>query len=155
MSIVKSVTTAIPPVNPAGYPFIGGTILLALVLGMLWAPLFWLLAILAGWMIVFFRDPERVTPDEPGFVISPADGRIEPIAHVPPPPELGMGQEPTTVVLIEDDPLTRRLYATQLELAGHVVREFDSGPAALEAVDDSVLLAAIKARGAKVEPLCK
>lgn len=100
MSIVKSVQAAIPPVNPAGYPFIGGTILLALVLGFLWQPLFWLLAILVGWMFVFFRDPERVTPDGPGFVISPADGRVEPIVSVPPPPELGMGPEPLTRISV-------------------------------------------------------
>ena len=100
MSIVKSVRGALPPVNRAGYPFIGGAIILALVLGFMWQPLFWLLAILAGWMIVFFRDPERVTPVGPGFVMSPADGRIEPIVSVPPPPELGLGPEPRTRISV-------------------------------------------------------
>lgn len=100
MSIVKSVQDAIPPVNSAGYPFIGGTVAVAVLLGLLWQPLFWLLIILAGWMVVFFRDPERVTPDGPGFVISPADGRIEPIANVPPPPELGLGPEPRTRISV-------------------------------------------------------
>ena len=100
MSIVKSVQTAIPPINRAGYPFIGGTIILALILGLLWQPLFWMLAILAGWMVVFFRDPDRITPDQPGFVISPADGRVEPITSVPPPPELGLGPEPLTRISV-------------------------------------------------------
>ena len=100
MSIVKSVQTAIPPINRAGYPFIGTTIVLALVLGFVWQPLFWLLAILAGWMVVFFRDPRRVTPDGPGFVVSPADGRIEPIVSVPPPPELGLGPQPRTRISV-------------------------------------------------------
>ncbi len=100
MSIAKSVRAAIPPVNSAGYPFIGGTAALAILLGLFWQPLFWILAILTGWMIVFFRDPERVTPAGPGFVISPADGRVEPIAAVPPPPELGLGPEPRTRISI-------------------------------------------------------
>lgn len=100
MSIAKSVKTAIPPVNSAGYPFIGGAAVLAVLLGLLWQPLFWILAILTGWMVVFFRDPDRVTPAGPGFVISPADGRVEPIVTVPPPPELGLGPEPRTRVSI-------------------------------------------------------
>ncbi len=39
----------------------------------MWAILFFLLAaVVAG----FFRDPHRTPPDEPGVVISPADGRV-------------------------------------------------------------------------------
>ena len=33
-------------------------------------------AVLAGFFVNFFRDPERATPAEPGLVISPADGKI-------------------------------------------------------------------------------
>lgn len=59
-----------------GYPFIGGFLLLAALawfgLGPLWA----LLPLaLTGFMVYFFRDPERTTPHEPGFV-SAADGRV-------------------------------------------------------------------------------
>lgn len=32
--------------------------------------------LLAAYMAWFFRDPERIPPDDPGAVISPADGRI-------------------------------------------------------------------------------
>ena len=33
----------------------------------------------------FFRDPERVVPDEPGVAVSPADGRIIHVDHHPDP----------------------------------------------------------------------
>ncbi|MGQ7794325.1 phosphatidylserine decarboxylase [Faunimonas sp. B44] len=95
MSLVpRSVREAIHPVHRAGWPFIAITLALALVLGLLWGPLFWLLLILAGWMLVFFRDPTRVSPNAPGLVISPADGRVEPLVTVVPPAELGLGPEP-------------------------------------------------------------
>lgn len=100
MSILQSVKSAIPPVNKAGYPFIGTTAALAVLLGLLWQPLFWLLAILAGWMVVFFRDPDRVTPAGAALVVSPADGRIEPVVTVSPPPELGLGPARRTRVSI-------------------------------------------------------
>jgi phosphatidylserine decarboxylase len=66
--------------DPAGLPFIGGALLLALVSG---AVVGWWLAIpfvvLAGFFAFFFRDPERVQPGDAAtddFVLSPADGRV-------------------------------------------------------------------------------
>jgi phosphatidylserine decarboxylase len=46
------------------------------------------------WCIAFFRDPARATPTGEGLIISPADGKLLPISHVVPPPELDMGSEP-------------------------------------------------------------
>lgn len=92
MSISRSIRDAIPPVNKAGYPFIAATAIIAILAGLIFSQaLFWLLAILTGWMVIFFRDPDRVTPSGKGLVISPADGRVEPIVTVAPPPELGLG----------------------------------------------------------------
>jgi phosphatidylserine decarboxylase len=44
------------------------------------------------WCVAFFRDPERITPDEPGLIICPADGRLLPLVEAVPPLELGLGQ---------------------------------------------------------------
>jgi len=94
MSILRSVSEAVPTVHREGYPFITVTLVAAIALGLLWSPAFWLLLMLAGWMTIFFRNPRRVTPLAPGLVVSPADGRVEPILAVPPPAELGLGPEP-------------------------------------------------------------
>ena len=64
-------------IDPAGYPFIGGTAALAiaaaLTVGSAGAvPLL----LLTGFFLYFFRDPDRVSPQDPGLVLSPADGRV-------------------------------------------------------------------------------
>lgn len=64
-------------IDRAGYPFIGGTAALAiaaaLTIGAAGAvPLF----LLAAFFLYFFRDPERVSPQDPALVLSPADGRV-------------------------------------------------------------------------------
>ncbi len=52
--------------DPAGLPFIGGALLLAVVSG----------AALGAFFAFFFRDPERVSPGDADAVLSPADGRV-------------------------------------------------------------------------------
>jgi phosphatidylserine decarboxylase len=64
-------------IDPAGYPFIGGALLAAILVGSFggWAysvPLI----ILAGFFLFFFRDPDRTAADSPAVVLSPADGRV-------------------------------------------------------------------------------
>ncbi len=64
-------------IDPAGYPFIGGTAALAvaaaLTVGFAGAvPLL----IVAGFFLYFFRDPDRVSPQDARLVLSPADGRV-------------------------------------------------------------------------------
>ena len=94
MSIQRSIREALPPIHREGWPFIAGVVVLAIVFAFVFQPLFWLFLILAGWLAIFFRDPRRVVPLAPGLVVSPADGRVEPIVHVPPPAELEMGETP-------------------------------------------------------------
>ena len=94
MSIMQSITEAIPPIHKEGRPFIVGAVLAALVLGLVWEPAFWLFVILTGWLVIFFRDPVRTVPVDPGIIVSPADGRIEPLVEAVPPPELGLGEAP-------------------------------------------------------------
>jgi phosphatidylserine decarboxylase len=64
-------------VDRAGYPFIGGTAALAiaaaLTVGFAGAvPL----SLFAAFFLFFFRDPDRVSPQDPALVLSPADGRV-------------------------------------------------------------------------------
>lgn len=82
------------PVHREGWPFIA---LFAAVNLLAWLFSPWLGAVvlpLTIWCVAFFRDPERKTPDEPGLIISPADGRLLPLANAAPPSELGMGDSP-------------------------------------------------------------
>ena len=64
-------------IDKAGIPFIAGALVPAAVLAGTrrygWAAGF---AALGGFFAYFFRDPERTVPQEPGLVVSPADGRI-------------------------------------------------------------------------------
>ena len=52
------------------------------------------------WCYYFFRDHERVTPDRPGLVISPADGVVSLIEPAIPPRELGLPEEALTRVSV-------------------------------------------------------
>jgi phosphatidylserine decarboxylase len=94
MIIPRSIREAIPDIHREGWPFIAVTLVLAIGLGIFFQPAFWILLILAGWMCIFFRNPVRVVPVGAGLVVSPADGRVEPLVRVRPPVELGLGEEP-------------------------------------------------------------
>ena len=63
--------------DPAGYPFIGVSVGLALVAGYAVTP--WLslpFLALAAFFLFFFRDPDRTAATRPDAVLSPADGRV-------------------------------------------------------------------------------
>lgn len=65
-----------PIIAREGWPFLAGSILIALFVTWLspaWSVLFWIIAI---FVLQFFRDPSRSGSTEPRAVISPADGRI-------------------------------------------------------------------------------
>ncbi|MBI2753956.1 MAG: phosphatidylserine decarboxylase [Betaproteobacteria bacterium] len=66
-----------PLVAREGWPFLAGTVVLALGIGLLagwiWSAPFWAAAL---FVLQFFRDPPREVPDDPRAVVSPADGRI-------------------------------------------------------------------------------
>jgi phosphatidylserine decarboxylase len=63
--------------DPAGYPFIGGTAALALAAALIVGGVGAVpLLILAAFFTYFFRDPDRVSPSDPQAVLSPADGRV-------------------------------------------------------------------------------
>jgi len=63
--------------DPAGLPFIGGALLLAVVSGLAIGG--WLatpFVATAAFFAFFFRDPERTSPAGSDVVVSPADGRV-------------------------------------------------------------------------------
>lgn len=68
---------------PDGYyyaiPLLGAAALLAWLAGFIWAapPV-----LLAAFLLWFFRDPERPIPNEPGAVVSPADGKVTGVSPV-------------------------------------------------------------------------
>ncbi|MCG8358054.1 MAG: phosphatidylserine decarboxylase [Kiloniellales bacterium] len=82
------------PIHKAGWPLIGVFFAVAVVLGFLWEPLFWLGLVATAWCVYFFRDPPRTVPLRAGLVVSPADGRVQAVGSAVPPPELELGDQP-------------------------------------------------------------
>ncbi|MCL6706874.1 phosphatidylserine decarboxylase [Pseudomonas sp. R2.Fl] len=94
MSLLDSIRSAIVPVHKEGYPFVAAFLAGSFLLGWIAEPLFWIGLVLTLWCAYFFRDPERVTPQDPDLVISPADGRVSSIQMATPPEELHLGDQP-------------------------------------------------------------
>jgi phosphatidylserine decarboxylase len=93
------VRATVPPVHPAGLPFVSAGLGLALVgRRYRWVRRTGLLA--AGASAGFFRHPPRVPPTRPGVVVAPADGLVCLIESAAPPPELEMGDVELTRVSI-------------------------------------------------------
>ncbi|QFT64197.1 phosphatidylserine decarboxylase [Roseivivax sp. THAF30] len=86
--------TFIKPMHPEGKRFVAAFAVVALILFVIWEPLGWIGVGLTIWCYYFFRDPERVVPDAPGLVVSPADGVVSLIERAVPPPELGLSDTP-------------------------------------------------------------
>lgn len=97
---VSMMSTFVKPMHPEGRKFVAifGAITVALFL--LWEPLGWIGVGLTVWVYYFFRDPERVVPDEAGVMVSPADGIVSLLEPAVPPSELGLGDAPITRVSV-------------------------------------------------------
>lgn len=94
MNLLDTVRNTIVPIHKEGYPFVAAFFVGSLVLGWISEPLFWVGMVLTVWCAYFFRDPERVTPQDDDLVISPADGKVSSIQMVVPPEELQLGNQP-------------------------------------------------------------
>ncbi len=93
------VRSSIPPVHPAGFPFIAaGVAVAALGRNHRWVRRAGLAA--AGANAGFFRHPPRTPPTRPGLVVAPADGQVCLIDTVPPPAELGLSPDPVPRISI-------------------------------------------------------
>ena len=88
--LVSLLRSTVPPVHPAGLPFISAGLGLALA-GRRYRWLRRVGLLTAGACSGFFRHPPRVPPTRPGVVVAPADGLICLIDSAAPPPELELG----------------------------------------------------------------
>ncbi len=92
--------TVIKPLHREGYRFLAVFSAVTLLLFLVWTPLGWIGVGLTVWCYYFFRDPDRVTPDRDGLIVSPADGIVSAIEPAAPPAELGLGETPRTRVSV-------------------------------------------------------
>jgi len=97
---MNMLSTFIKPMHREGVRFVAifaaitlGLFLIADVLG-------WIGVGLTVWCYYFFRDPERVTPEREGLIVSPADGIVSLIEPAVPPAELGLPDQPLTRVSV-------------------------------------------------------
>jgi phosphatidylserine decarboxylase len=91
--LVALVRSAIPPMHPAGLPFVGVSLAVAAVgRRNRWLRRAGLASAAAH--AAFFRHPPRVPPIRPGVVVAPADGLICLIDEATPPAELGLPATP-------------------------------------------------------------
>jgi phosphatidylserine decarboxylase len=99
------------PIAREGWPFV----LVPVILGaaLLLARFHWTgssLILLGLLSALFFRDPERQVPSEPGLVVSPADGRVVRVA----PASAGSGTEISIFLSIFD------VHINRAPIAGHI-----------------------------------
>ncbi len=90
--VADLVRDAIPPLHPAGLPFVAAPLAVALVgRKRTWVRRAGLTA--AAATATFFRHPNRVPPNRSGVVVAPADGQIALVDKAAPPSELNLGAE--------------------------------------------------------------
>jgi phosphatidylserine decarboxylase len=92
--LLELVRQTVPPMHPAGRPFVLAGALATVLLRRLWRPLGLPMGLLTAWCAWFFREPHRVTPRGPGLVVAPADGTVSQVLEAVPPAELGLPAEP-------------------------------------------------------------
>ncbi|HEY1572136.1 MAG TPA: phosphatidylserine decarboxylase [Pseudonocardiaceae bacterium] len=91
---VTLVRQALPPMHPAGRPFVLAGVVITLLVRRRSRALGVPFALLTAWCAWFFREPRRVTPHRPGVVVAPADGTVSGVVEAVPPAELGLPAEP-------------------------------------------------------------
>ncbi|RBO87772.1 phosphatidylserine decarboxylase [Nocardia puris] len=97
--VIDLVRSTIPPLHPAGLPFVAAPLAVAVLGGKRkWVRRTGLVA--AAACATFFRHPNRVPPNRAGVVVAPADGEIALVDTAVPPAELGLGEQPLPRVSI-------------------------------------------------------
>ncbi|WP_116044046.1 phosphatidylserine decarboxylase [Amycolatopsis palatopharyngis] len=106
---------AVPPMHPAGRPFVLGGLAATLVLRKFSKRLGGVAALGTAATALFFREPKRVPPPGTGLAVAAADGVVSLIEEASPPPELGLPATPRmriSVFLSVFDVHVQRLPAT-------------------------------------------
>ncbi|MFC4002086.1 phosphatidylserine decarboxylase [Prauserella oleivorans] len=97
---VRLARETLPPMHPAGRPFVLGGAAATLVLRTLSKRLGLVAGLGTLATAAFFREPRRVPPTRSGVVVAAADGLVSLIEEATPPAELGLPPEPRTRVSV-------------------------------------------------------
>jgi phosphatidylserine decarboxylase len=89
--LVALTRSVVPPMHPAGRPFVAGAAAGSFLLRKLSRRLGLLGFVLTGAVAWFFREPRRVAPSRSGVAVAAADGTVSQVALASPPAELGLG----------------------------------------------------------------
>ncbi len=127
--MLELVRSSVPPIHPAGRPFISAGLAVAAVgYRSRWLRRAGLLA--AAACAGFFRHPPRVPPTRSGAVVAPADGVICVIDQAAPPAELSMGDAPrprvSIFLSILDAHVQRAPVSGEVVVVQHRPRQFAS-----------------------------
>ena len=107
--------------------------LVGILLGILWAPLFWIGFVAAIIILLATRTAERTVPDAEDIVVAPSDGMIVSVAGATPPDELRLEGAGWTRVRVSVGPTkTNGICAPMDGAIDHVIRE-TGDPAAFAA----------------------
>ncbi len=92
-SVFNSILGFFVPIHPDGHKFVAIATIVAVLGFLLSNVLGLLLFIIVAYVAYFFRDPERIVPQQAGLIIAAADGRVSMIEEISPPEELGLGPD--------------------------------------------------------------
>lgn len=116
--------------------YVGGLAawLVGILLGFLWAPLFWIGFIGAVVILLATRTAERTPPEAEGLIVAPTDGLIVSVGGATPPDELRLEGADWTRIRVSVGPTkTNGIYAPMDGAIDHVIRE-TGDPAAFAAM---------------------
>lgn len=92
--LVALTRETVPPMHPAGRPFVAGGAAASLLLRKLSPAAGVLGGVATLCCAAFFRDPPRTPPLGSGIAVAPADGTVSSVEPAPAPPEIGLGSTP-------------------------------------------------------------